>query len=120
VSEFFESGGVVTILRGDATHPGLEGKIVWDTVGNSAMLQILNFPPDLGKLELEVNAVRDGRRERVAGFRADAPDSGNVLYHFFPVDLGDHSAPDEFTVAAGDRGGPAYLDIMSGSVPSRQ
>jgi len=122
VSGFFESGGVVAVLTGDSAFPGLAGKLVWDTAGNKAMLQILNFPPVLEGTELEVSVVREGRRERVAGFLPQAEDSGNVLYRFFPVEPGPEPLPSEFSVAAlqdegtGER---VYRKIMGGSLPVR-
>lgn len=123
VSRFFESNGVVAVLEGEGAYPGLTGKIVWDTSGKSAMLQILNVPPDLEGSELEVSAVREGRVERLAGLPPSGTDSGNVLYRFFSMDPRTTIVPRGFTVSAvldrGD-GGRVVRRIMSGSIPDRK
>jgi len=123
VSEYFESEGLVAILEGNGAYPGLTGKLVWDTAGSSAMLQILNLPPDLEESALEVSTIRDGRMERVVGLRPAAGDSEGVFYRFFPVEPGYAAVPREFNIAAvADAGGngKVYRNIMSGTIPDRR
>jgi RNA polymerase sigma-70 factor (ECF subfamily) len=122
ISGFFESKGVVTVLNGTKEFPGLRGKIVWDTSGHGAMLQILNPPQGIGKGRFRVNAVHKDASFQIAEFEADDRDSGGALYRFFPVDAGVSFPADGFAVDATDPtgdGAGAFRPIMRGSIPGR-
>jgi RNA polymerase sigma-70 factor (ECF subfamily) len=88
ISGFFESNGTVTLLSGTYDAPGLSGKIVWDTTGKSAMLQILNAPAAIRHCSIRVRAISGGDAVRIAEFRGEGADSGSVFYRIFPVESG--------------------------------
>ncbi len=122
ISRFFELKGVVTVLTGSDAFPGLSGKLVLDTTGGSAMLQIMNLPADLGRGRIAVQAVGEDASVRLAEFEGAWRDTGAVLYRFFPVATGETLLTGLVTVEAlgDDRTRPgAYHRIMEGSIPLR-
>lgn len=120
ISGFFETKGVVTVLNGTPEFPGLAGKIVWDTVGGSAMLQILHPPEELEKGRFRLKAVGDEATLKIAEFEGDGRDSGRVLYRFFPVDVGPRLFEGSFAVdAVTDAGYGSYREILQGAVSDR-
>lgn len=120
IARFFESKGLVTVLSGSEEFPGLSGKLVFDTTGGSAMLQIVNLPADLGRGRLTVRAQSDDASVPLAEFDGAARDTGAVLYRFFPVAQAASLAAGVVTVEAlgtGAGGPAAYHRIMEGNVP---
>lgn len=123
ISGFFESKGVVTMLNGSPGYSGLTGKIVWDTSGKSAMLQILNPPGDLGNGRIRVTAIGDDESVRIAEFRGDARDRGGALYRFFPVEVGSSFRPGGFAVDVSpgtDGAHGEFRNVLLGEIAGRQ
>jgi DNA-directed RNA polymerase specialized sigma24 family protein len=123
ISGYFETKGVVTILNGTPDYPGLAGKIIWDTTGKSAMLQILNPPGELGNGRIRVTALGDDGPVSIAEFRRDRGDGGDALYRFFPVEVASGFHARGFEVAVSPvTGGPGaeYRNMLRGEIAGRR
>lgn len=104
MSGFVESDGPVAVLTGQPGYNGVSGKILLDTAGRNAMLQIINLPWECAGKEVEVSAVGESARLKVAGFRLSERDSGRVIYRFFPVEGRKIAAAGKFSVSVSEPG----------------
>lgn len=122
----FESAGIVAVLEGSPSHPRLAGKLVVDTAGGQAMLQILNLPPELGAGPIRILAGEGEGRRAIAEFApaefapAESSSGGDAWYRIFPVGGADPVPTGLVAVEARDReadSNDGYRTIMEGVVP---